>query len=205
MSERHNRKKAREMLSKSGYSTGGHFATKKMIGEAIREHEDHDHPGKKKTDVKFASGGSVDGYAPGGRADRAPRGKKGTSVNIMIAPQGGHSGGAPGPMGGGAGLPPEAVAALASRLKGAAPPGGPMPGPAMGPPPGGPPGGLPAGAVPPRPMVPPVRGPGMPPMAKKGGRIKEEFGGSSGEGRLANAEREKHSVGGKRKKGGDCP
>lgn len=114
MSERHKRKNAREMLSRAGYKAGGHFANKKMIGESVREHEDHLHPDEPKTKLKLKAGGSVMGM-PGPRTHK-PRGmgkkKPHTQVNVIV----GGSGpkpvpvpvpiGGPPPIGPGAPMPP---------------------------------------------------------------------------------------------------
>lgn len=187
--EQHRRKKARELLGRSGYKAGGHFprhddaaADAKMIGEAIREHEAHDHPGEPHTKLHFRDGGAVDGLAAGGRADRPKRGghkgKGKTSVNVIVAPQGG----APRPV-------PVPVPAA-----GAAPPR-PMPSPAPTPVPAG---AGPALAVPGAPRPP---APGMGPM-RRGGKV--EAGAGSGVGRLQHADEEAERPGGKRKKGGCC-
>lgn len=148
MSERHKRKNAREMLSKAGYPSGGHFKTEKMIGEAVHEHEGALHPGKPKTKLKYASGGSVLGMAPAHHAHK-PRGHKGgkkghhTTVNVVV----------------GAGKQPVPVPV---------PMGGPPP---IGP--GGPPG---PGAMPMPPpgMMPPGAHKGG--RYAKGGTVKEESG-----------------------------
>lgn len=174
MSERVKRKNARALLTKSGYSVGGHLAKdKEMIGEAVREHESHMHAGKPKTRLKLASGGACEGMDTGGRADHKPRGggkrgkKGGTTVNVIVAHPHPKPMPVPVQVGAGPGGP------------GAPPP----PGPDMaGPGPGGP--------------MPP----GGPPMgAKKGGRtglksggkakftVPMEEGGGGGLGRLSKA------------------
>lgn len=93
MVERHRRAQARAMLSKAGYKSGGHFKSdgapvKRLIGEAIREHEEHDHPGKKRTPLKLADGGAVKGFNTGMRIHK-PRGmakgkKPHTTVNVLV-------------------------------------------------------------------------------------------------------------------------
>ena len=142
-------------------------------------------PGQRKARAMFKRGGVVkedlkpSGHASGGRVDKFARGgaakggKKGTHINIMVAPHGGHAvGGAPG------GMPPH-------------PPGPPMPPP-------GPPGMPPPGAMPPPGMgagPPPPPGMGGPPpgmpmrnsggrVYKRGGKVSMKAGSISGEGRL---------------------
>lgn len=102
MSERHKRKNARKMLTGAGYKSGGHLASeKKMIGEAIREHDDQQHGGKK-TRLRLRDGGCADGGMPKARADRKGRGMKGgkahTTVNVVVAGHPGGGGGQPVPV-----------------------------------------------------------------------------------------------------------
>jgi hypothetical protein len=133
MAEHSRRKHAREVLRKSGYSSGGHFG-KDEAERDVHLHESHLHKGEKKT--KFADGGAVTGLASGGRADRAPRGRhkgKGskTVVNVLNLPHPGAAAGIP------PGPPPPRPPIP--------PPGGmagPPPGMGGGPPPGMPPGGM---------------------------------------------------------------
>lgn len=132
MSERHKRKNAREMLSKAGYKSGGHFGNK-MIGEEVRkgvgEHEENMHPGKKHTKLKLKDGGSVQSAAFGARVHK-PRGmhkgkKSHTTVNVVVGagkqpgpipvPVGGPSMGAPPPPGGMPGMPPQGPMPGANR------------------------------------------------------------------------------------------
>lgn len=177
--EHHRRKKARDLLSRSGYRSGGHLQTarddhaedKAMIREAFHEHDEQLHHGKK-TRLRLADGGMAMGDQPASRPDRSSRGKKGkahTNINIVMAP--GQSGQQPPqrvpvpvpvparpPMG--AGAPPIPPG-------GGMPPGGPPPrppGPPMPPPglAGGPPGGMPPGGL---------------PMRKAGGRSHRDSGG----------------------------
>lgn len=140
---------------------------RKMVTAGVHKHERRLHKGEKETPLKH--GGSVEGakhdgkrldrYAAGGRAK-----KKGTTVNVIVAP------------GGGQGAAPVSVPhPVPVPVAAGAPPGGPPPG-AMPPRPMGPPGGLGAG-----PMPPP--GGGMP-MRARGGGVKMTAGALSGEGRL---------------------
>lgn len=132
---------------------GGGVAGK--VARGVHEHEAAMHPGHRKTKLKFADGGALmeDGPRAAVRRDR-PSGKKGkghTSVNVIVAPQGGRDASPPPPM-----MPPPG------------PPGPPRP-PMMPPPPGpgGMPGGPPIGAMPPG--LPGMMGP-----HRRGGRVKED-------------------------------
>lgn len=157
MSERHRRKNAREMLTKAGYAAGGHFATEKMIGEAVHEHEGNLHKGEPKTRIKLADGGLASGGMTHHRSDHKPRGKHKkhhgkahTQVNVIV----GHQAPKPVPV-------PIPVPA--------GPPGGMPPDPAMA---AGPPGMPPdAGGMPPPGMMPPGANRGG--RFAKGGRTKE--------------------------------
>lgn len=187
MSEHSRRKKARDVLTRSGYSAGGHLGRKSDEGEGkheieesvkkgIAQHEAHDHKGEKRTRIHLRDGGVADGYASGGRPDKKPRGKKGkTEVNVMVAGQ----------------QPPQKVPV-------------PVPVPAPHPPmagPGGPPPGMPPGAPPPGMGAMPPGMPQKPPgMLKAGGRAGPKFegGAGGGMGRLEKAEHEKHREGGHR-------
>ncbi|HEY1806024.1 MAG TPA: hypothetical protein VGG45_16240 [Terracidiphilus sp.] len=166
--ERHSRKRAREMLTKAGYKSGGHLhTTKKLIGEAVHEHEGALHKHEKKTPIRLKDGGCAEGRAMGGRPDRKPRGagggKKGghTTVNVVVP----HSA-------------PQTMPVPVPHPMPMPPPQGAAPG---GAPPMGPP--KPPGAMPP---------PGMGGM-KKGGHVKKmkgypiKDGGGGGEGRLEKA------------------
>lgn len=173
--EHHSKKRVRELLARTGHHHGlhgGHFRIggniaehadaaqdKREIDKAVRagieQHEAHDHPGEKKTRLRLRDGGMADGMMSEGRADKAPRGKKGGAKNhiaIVIAPQGGGQ------------QPPQKV---------------PVPVPVGAHPPAPPPAAPPA--PPPRPPMPPAGAPpmgGMPPgagapppmMRKAGGR-----------------------------------
>lgn len=140
MTEQHRRAKARQMLSNAGYKSGGHFKpdgspAKRLIGEAVREHEDALHKGKPHTKLKLKDGGSVQSAAFGARIHK-PRGmgkgkKAHTTVNVVVGgpkpvpvpiPVGG-----PPPMGPGGGPPLMGAGAPPMGLPGQ-PPGGPMPG-----------------------------------------------------------------------------
>lgn len=166
MAEHSRRKAARKLLSKSGYRTGGHFTAKEdesqdrkmiaaalkkdeakdkaMIREAINEHDDQLHGGKK-TRLKLKDGGMAMGMEPKSRGDRKSRGKKPgkTIVNVVV---GAEKPNAPMP----------------------APMMAPHP---MMPPPAGVPAPMPPHPMmPPMAGRPPM--PGMPPqMAKKGGKV----------------------------------
>lgn len=135
MSERHRREHARKVLKRSGYKMGGNTLTeargKKLIGEAVRQHEKKDHKGEKPTRLKLKDGGIAAGASPKRRADKSSRGKPHVQVNVLNAhpPGGGGNGPVPVPV-------PKPVPVPAGG------PGGPPP-PAMG---MGPPG---AGGPPP--------------------------------------------------------
>lgn len=173
--EHNRRKKARDLMTRTGYKAGGHLGRDEdksedaaMIKKAFKEHDDQLHGGKT-TRLKLKHGGAAEGEKAEDRMDRPKRehhakgghvGKKGgTKVNVIVMPQshgdpGGGLAGAP-PMGGGA-PPPR-------------PPMMPPPAAAMAPhPPMGPPPGM-AGAPPP----PGMRPPGM----KRGGRTRLADGG----------------------------
>lgn len=178
--EHNRRKKARDLMTRTGYPAGGHLGRDKdesedkdMIKKAIDQHDDQLHGGKK-TRLKLKHGGAAEGEKEAERMDRPKRehhakggaaGKKGgTKVNVIVMPSG--HGDAPGGLAGG---PPP---------MGAAPPHPPMAPPpgAMPPhPPMAPPGAMGAGGPPP-PGMPP-RPPGM----KSGGRAKRAYGGMSGD------------------------
>lgn len=159
-----------------------------MISDAVHKHEGRMHAGRAKTDfggigganakarndraVRRATGGRIFGGIEGGAArpaidagDVGHKGRKGpssTTINVIVAPQGGKEG-------------PAAAAA-----PGALPPGLPPPpvAPGVGGPPGLPPGPM-AGAGP-MPM-PPMGGAGpMPPIRKSGGRVSGGSGGGVG-------------------------
>lgn len=86
---------------RNGYKAGGaiHEDAEEdaaMIRDGVGQHEDNDHPGKPKTKLKFKVGGSVEGHEArhhlGRRARGGPTNKKGTHVNVIVAPQGGGGG-----------------------------------------------------------------------------------------------------------------
>jgi hypothetical protein len=174
MSEHAKRKNARALLARSGYSAGGHLSPTISDGikKAIHEHEAALHHGKPETRLKLKSGGCAEGYAPGGRLDKAPRkgkGKASTKVNVIVAPQAP----APHPMG----LPPMGAPPAAAP---------PMVHPAA-PPMAGPPGGMPLGAPPAGVPQLPMKPPGL----KKGGKAPKMTGSAgNGVGRLEKAEAE---------------
>lgn len=159
--ESQGRKRARELISRTGYPAGGHFARggethsdkiadEKLIKKAIDEHDSQLHGGKK-TRLTFAEGGDtsmprMDQRARGGGGKKKAHGKGETNVNIAVIPRAGGPQGAAPPMAG----PPPAM-----------PPHPPMPMPAAPPP--RPPMPV-AGAGAPMPMPPPTApAPGMPP------------------------------------------
>lgn len=182
------RKRARDLMARSGYRAGGHLGRgddaedKAMISRAMKEHDSQLHPGQH-TKLKLSSGGLADGGMPSMRADKGSRGKKEkakTHINILIAP---HSGD-------GAGAAPPAMPMPPPRppMTVAPPPRPPMPNPMPpGPGPGGGMGPMAAapvgvgapGGVPPRPpgLGTPMP-PGGPPMLRKdGGRTGRQYGG----------------------------
>ena len=185
MSEHAKRKNARAMLARSGYSSGGHLSPTISDGikKAIHEHEEHLHPDAKPTRVKLKSGGCAEGYAPGGRLDKAPRkgkGKANTKINVIVAPQGG---GAPPPH-------PMPMPSMGPPPSAGAPPS-PHPAPPMaGPPAGGMPGGQMPGGAPPG-AAPQI--PMNPPGLKRGGKAGPKMSGGAGNGvsRMEKAEAEK--------------
>lgn len=169
---------------KSHHTAGGELPkqrTEAMIREAMDEHDEQQHGGKKMR-LKLKTGGRVEGEEKRERLDRAKGGRtKGghkTNINIVMPPGQDR---------------PVRVPAMGPVAGG--PPPGMMPHPPMaGPPPGagGPPMGPPVGAGVPMPhkkggrvrrddggaVVDPAAG--MP--VAKGGRIKKAFGGGMGSG-----------------------
>lgn len=177
------RDKAREMVARTGhelpakslhrYARGGGLSKEederqdeRDIAHGVHEHEDALHHGERKTKIKLKAGGHVEGEAArhhlGRRARGGPTGKKGTHVNVIVAPQGG--GDRP-PMGG----PPTAMAPPPPRPAPAPPMAAPPPRPAMAPPPG-------AG------MMPPGGGMRPPGMMKRGGGVKHRASGGANDG-----------------------
>lgn len=63
----------------------------KAVRKGIREHDAQLH-GNARTTLKFANGGAIPGRAAGGRLDKPSRhhkgGKKGTTVNVLVAGHG---------------------------------------------------------------------------------------------------------------------
>jgi hypothetical protein len=194
-----NRGKAHDLIERTGNrmerrATGGrtHSDAKEdeaMIAKAIHEHEAADHPGKKKTKLKFASGGHVEGEHARGHMGKRARGgsagkKAGHVTNVIVAPQGG---GAPGGM-----RPPMPAPGgqpmMAPPPRPAVPPQAAMP--PAGPPPGAMPAGPPPGMRPPGAMkrgggVQKTQEVGVPSesllQAKRGGHVpKRDVGGSAG-------------------------
>ena len=142
---------------------------KTMVKSAVRQHEEHDHPGKSPTALKLAAGGAAEKRADGGVMKGPKGGRKGRGaphVSIAIGAPGAGAAGArpipvPVPVGGG---PP----------MGGAPGGAPMPPrPAMAPmgPMGATPGMGPPGLAPP---------PGA--MMRKRGGASRKRGGATAEG-----------------------
>lgn len=178
--EQHKRKRAREMLTKAGYKSGGHLAhpdepqdkalIKREVKASALRH-------------KLKDGGMAMGGAPKHRSDRKGRGKAHTTVNVVVAGQ--HPKpqpvpvpvpvGGPGPQGA---APPGA---------GPGGPGGPMPPPGAGAPP---PGFKRGGRTPKEDSQRDEKG-GMPAgHFKKGGKTKGypiKDGAGGGEGRLQKA------------------
>jgi|SRR5580658_1937133 hypothetical protein len=179
MAESHKRKQARAVLTRAGYSAGGHMtptAVKGMVKRGIHEHEENMHRGSKETRIKLASGGEVTGDAAKSRGDKKGRGGKGkasTKINIIVAPH--PPGGAP------AGPPAMAAPPVMAR-------------PPMPP------------APPPRPPMgaPPPGAPGMAGPMKTGGSVKLTAASGSAKGREEKAEAESKQSGGKRRAGGSC-
>lgn len=132
--ERH--EKARDLIARTGnkpFARGGMMTRDEDerqdehdIARGVHAHESHLHPGKPKTKLK--SGGEVEGHAGRHHLGRRARGgaaKKGTHVNVIVAPQ---AGGGMTP----AAMPPRPPVAVAPP-----PPRPAMPPPAQGMPPPG--------------------------------------------------------------------
>ena len=195
------RGKAHDLIARTGNrmerrATGGaaHGDAKDdaaMIARAIHEHEAHDHPGKSKTKLKFASGGHIEGQAAhhhmGRRARGGHTGKKGGHVtNVIVAPQGGAPGGMRPPIP--APMPARPAMPVAAPPRPAGPPAmaaGAMGGPPVGMPPAPPPGMRPPGAMKRGGGVRKVEEVGVPSeslmQSKRGGKIgKRDVGGPAG-------------------------
>lgn len=130
----HLHEKARVGHITRGYATGGGVHSDEAEDERLIRKE------VKKSALKRASGGRIEGRAAGGRLDRGGRKKKAsTNVNVIVASHPGPGTPPPGPGAGiGAGAGPMPVPPPRPPM---APPGGPpgMAGPPGMPPPGGPP------------------------------------------------------------------
>lgn len=148
MAEHEKRKRARDMLSRGGYSAGGHLskhtdknASKHEIVDAVHEHEGALHKGSPKTRIRLRDGGLAAGGMARPRGDRKSRGGKGkghTTVNVVV----GHGGSQPHPVPipvpvppgngmppGGPPMPPDpTMGAVPGGLAGAGPGGPPIPG-----------------------------------------------------------------------------
>lgn len=210
MTETHNHKRAREMLSSGGYGRmGGHFARanggaaglvrstgyadggdveqdEKLVRSGIRQHDDQLHGGKQ-TRLHFQEGGSASGSSSRPRHDRSSRSHgdgKQPKINILI-----HS--APKPEGQGP-MPPQMPPQPPPPPPPPRPPMGGMPPggmPPMGAGPGGPlPPGVGGAGLPPRPPGMPMRPPGMRQGGSMGsigrGTHAMKYGSGSGAGRL---------------------
>lgn len=164
----------------------------KKVEEGVHEHEDHMHPGKKKTKLKLRRGGHVKGEHPKDRLDRRARGgslgggKKKGNVAVIVHAGGDENRAKQEGIQQGLQLGRLAGARQAMAMRGgqAPPPARPPmpPGqPGLGGPPGGAPGMPPAQALGgPRPMP---NGP-MPGALASGGKVdgvREVAGGRSGE------------------------
>lgn len=186
MKESGNRKKARALLARTGYKSGGHVkghsdeaADKKLIAREV-----------KKSALKLKDGGCADGGVTKSRADRLKRGGKvkggKTVVNVNII--GGQKDAAPKPVP----IPVPMPGAGAPPMPPPGGPGGPMPPDMAGP--GGPPMGLKRGGRAKASMAPKAGSQrdkiaGMPMgQFKKGGRtrmlVPMDAGGGGAKGRL---------------------
>ncbi len=175
--------RATKLLRAHGYRVGGEVShrdpdaaeDKRMVEKAVHQHEKHEHGGNL-TKLKLKTGGAVHGEHSAARPDKRARGgpaggKKGTTVNVVVA----H------PPGAGAGMPPRPMMPPAAA---AVPAGPPMPGaPGMVPAPRPMPPPMPVGGAPMGGALPGVRPPGVMKRggAVKGGRMK--YGAGSGMGR----------------------
>lgn len=141
MAETEHHKKARDLMDRTGYA-GSHlhkpsaFSEKmekaeirKDVTKGVHDHESHDHPGTRKTDIKFKDGGFIPGRSPHHRADKKPRGG---DIHIQVNPPAARPVPVPVPMNAGP-MPPRPPM----------PPPGPPPGTMAGGPPGAPPMGPP--------------------------------------------------------------
>lgn len=179
------RERANKLMSRTGYKSGGGVSE---AAHDVHAHESHLHKGEPKTKLK--TGGHVEGHAPHSHLGKRARGgrtnKKGTHVNIVIAPQAGQDHPVPVPIPGG--MPPH------PPMAGPPPGAPPMPPPGAGMRPPGPP-GMPPPGMPPQGMmrkrgghVTDVAEKGVPwqdvePM-KKGGKVSMDAGSGGGEGRI---------------------
>lgn len=187
MSKYDGRGRAKEVLKSAGYKDGGGIKEEKeLVKKAVRQHEKHDHKGKKPTNLKLKDGGHIKGEKSKDRLDKMARGGKTkhhksdtkTKVNVIVAPSAGGAAGQGMPV-----MPPHPMPAPR-----------PMPMPPQGASPMGPQGA---------PMPPMKRG-GKIKALKNGGEVPMESGAGGGKGRLEKAALARKDGIKPLKKGGKC-